>query len=425
MMYLMLTNIVLLFILSLVIFTRRKESGNTELEHGILDRITHLENRFRDEFRMSRSESAESQQRSRTELMDIIRKSLEQFGTSFDRNVQSFNELQKEKFASLESRQHDLVRNTENKLDSIRTIVEEKLDKTLNERLRQSFSTVSTQLAHVQQGLGEMQALASDVGGLKKVLSNVKMRGGFGEIQLSMLLEQLLSPEQFATNVRPKPGSAESVEFAIKLPGRDDHRQFIWLPVDAKFPKEVFGKLQHAYDGGDVAEIDLAKKLLFSTIKKMAKDICEKYVSPPETTDFAIMFLPFEGIFAEVVRQAGLLEEIQRDHKVIVTGPTTLGAILNSLQMGFKTLAIQKRSSEVWQVLSEVKREFETFGGMLGRAQSNIQTGLNQLEQVMGVRTRAINRKLRSVETLETAGTNEIASGSDGDVAVFLTDDEE
>jgi DNA recombination protein RmuC len=240
--------------------------------------------------------------------------------------------------------------------------------------------------------------LANDVGGLKKVLTNVKLRGSFGEIQLSMLLEQILAPEQYEANVKTNSNSSDLVEFAIKLPGRggDD---FIWLPVDAKFPKDVFEKLQNAYDEGDLDKIQIAQKNLDSTIKKMAKSISEKYLNPPDTTDFGIMFLPFEGIYAEVVKKASLLEELQRDFKIVVTGPTTFAAILNSLQMGFKTLAIQKRSSEVWEVLAGVKKEFENFGGMMQKAQKNIQTGLNQLDDVMGKRTRAIQRKLKNIAT--------------------------
>lgn len=309
----------------------------------------------------------------------------------------------KNKFTDLTEGQSKLVQQTEKKLEQMRETVDEKLQKTLNERLGQSFEAVGKQLEAVQLGLGEMKTLAGDVGGLKKVLSNVKMRGGIGEVQLAMLLEQILAPEQYAANVKTKQNSADIVEFAIKLPGRDDNNRQVWLPIDAKFPKDVYEQLQTAYDASDLPEIEAAQKNLEQTIKKMAKDISDKYLDPPNTTDFAILFLPFEGIYAEVVRKASLLEDLQRNYKIIVTGPSTLAAILNSLQMGFKTLAIQKRSGEVWKVLGNVKTEFEKFGGLIEKAQGNIQNGLKQLDEVVGVRTRAIQRQLRDVEVLNDA----------------------
>jgi DNA recombination protein RmuC len=250
-----------------------------------------------------------------------------------------------------------------------------------------------------------MQTLAQDVGGLKRVLSNVKMRGGIGEVQLSMLLEQILAPDQYEANVKTKQGSSDLVEFAVKLPGKDENNNQVWLPIDAKFPKDIYEQLQTAYDIGDTVQIEQAQKTLENTIKKMAKDISEKYIDPPNTTDFGIMFLPFEGIYAEVVRKASLLEELQRTYKIVVTGPTTLAAILNSLHMGFRTLAIQQRSSEVWKVLGAVKKEFESFGGLMQKAQKNIQTGMDQLDDVMGMRTKAIQRKLRGVESLNDTDT--------------------
>ena len=309
----------------------------------------------------------------------------------------------KNKFTDLTEGQSKLVQQTEKKLEQMRETVDEKLQKTLNERLGQSFEAVGKQLEAVQLGLGEMKTLANDVGGLKKVLSNVKMRGGIGEVQLAMLLEQILAPEQYAANVKTKQNSADIVEFAIKLPGRDDNNKQVWLPIDAKFPKDVYEQLQTAYDTSDLPQIEIAQKNLEQTIKKMAKDISDKYIDPPNTTDFGILFLPFEGIYAEVVRKASLLEDLQRNYKIVVTGPSTLAAILNSLQMGFKTLAIQKRSGEVWKVLGNVKTEFEKFGGLIEKAQGNIQNGLKQLDEVVGVRTRAIQRQLRDVEVLNDA----------------------
>lgn len=393
----------------------------------LLDRIDANNKTNRDELAKNikdfSSANVEQLDRINQQLKDdnkSIRESLisafKDFQTGFDNNIKSFNDLQREKFGQLEEKQNKLVEGTETKLESIRVTVEEKLEKTLSERLGQSFKTVGEQLVQVQKGLGEMQALAQDVGGLKRVLSNVKMRGGFGEVQLHMLLENILAPEQYEANVATKEGGAERVEFAVKLPNKDGDRDFIWLPIDAKFPKDAYEALQTAYDSGELQLIENAQKSLDAVIRKMAKDICSKYIDTPNTTNFGIMFLPFEGLFAEVVRKASLLEEIQRDCNVIITGPTTLAVILNSLQMGFRTLAIQKRSSEVWKILSAVKKEFNLFGGMLGKAQKNIQTGLNQLDDVVGVRTRAIQRQLKDVETLtdQADETMDIADLTDG-----------
>lgn len=334
------------------------------------------------------------------QLRDTQSRIFKDFQETFTQNIDSFNNLQREKFGHLEEKQGKLIDSTEKRLEEIRQTVDEKLQKTLNERLGQSFEMVGKQLESVQKGLGEMQTLAQDVGGLKKVLSNVRMRGGFGEVQLSLLLEQILAPDQYEANVKTKTAGAELVEFAIKLPGRDDARSVVWIPIDAKFPKDVYEQLQAAHEVGDIVQIDIAQRNLELTIKKMARDIRDKYIDPPNTTDFAIMFLPFEGIYAEVVRKASLLEQLQGEFKVIVTGPTTLAAILNSLQMGFRSLAIQKRSSEVWQILGAVKKEFENFGGLLEKAQKNLHTASNQIDEVMGKRTRAIQRKLKGVEAL-------------------------
>lgn len=361
-----------------------------KITNKVEDKITALQNQAKDD---------------NTLMRNTLETAFIRFQDMLDKSINSFNTLQKEKFEQMEIKQTELVKSTETKLESIRITVEEKLEKTLSDRLGQSFETVGKQLIEVQKGLGEMQTLAQDVGGLKKVLSNVKMRGGIGEVQLAMLLEQILAPDQYEANVKTKSGSSDLVEFAIKLPGRDDNNTQVWLPVDAKFPKDVYEQLQTAYDVGDLLQIEVAQKNLETTIKKMAKDISDKYLDPPNTTDFGIMFLPFEGIYAEVVRKASLLDELQRTYKVIVTGPTTLAAILNSLQMGFRTLAIQQRSSEVWRILGAVKKEFENFGGLMQKAQKNIQTGLDQLDDVMVKRTKAIQRKLRSVETLSDAET--------------------
>jgi DNA recombination protein RmuC len=405
----------LLIVVVLIFSNRSKNDDNNLLEvekkiNDLQSGLITIERALKDDFRLNREESANVANINRQELNKAIVEfrnemalAIQQLSKqnieALDRNINQFNNLQREKLGQLEERQGKLVEATEKKLESIRVTVEEKLEKTLSERLGQSFDTVGRQLMEVQKGLGEMQNLAQDVGGLKRVLSNVKLRGGIGEVQLAMLLEQILAPEQYEANVKTKAGSNDLVEFAIKLPGRDDNNSQVWLPIDAKFPKDVYEQLQIAYDNGDTALIETAQKNLDNTIRKMAKDISSKYIDPPHTTEFGILFLPFEGIFAEVVRKASLLEELNRDYKIVVTGPTTLAAILNSLQLGFKTLAIQKRSSEVWKVLAEVKKEFENFGGLMQKAQKNIQTGLDTLDDVMGKRTKAIQRKLRSVET--------------------------
>lgn len=355
-----------------------------------------IEKNFREDFRLNREESRLVAKDNREELAASLRA----FQESFERGIASFNQLQKEKFAALDERQREWVNHAEKRLEEIRQTVDEKLQQTLNERISQSFRLVNEQLVNVQKGLGEMQSLAQDVGGLKRVLSNVKTRGNIGEIQLSMLLEQLLAPEQYEANVHTRKGSDAVVEFAVKLPGKDDAREFVYLPIDAKFPKDVYEQLLDAYDAADPQQIEFAGKQLEATIKKMAKDISEKYLAPPATTDFGIMFLPFEGIYAEVVRRSALLEDLQRTYKVVVTGPTTLAAILNSLQMGFRTLAIQKHSGEVWTILGAVKKEFEKMGGMLEKAQRNLQTASGQIEEVLGTRTRAIQRRLKDVDTL-------------------------
>ncbi|MDY6037893.1 MAG: DNA recombination protein RmuC [Eubacterium sp.] len=282
----------------------------------------------------------------------------------------------------------------------IRNTVDEKLQKTLNDRITQSFNVVNDRLEQVYKGLGEMQTLASGVGDLKRVLTNVKTRGILGEVQLAGILEQILSPEQYDENVSVD-GSAKRVEFAIKLPGLGSGEDsFVYLPIDAKFPGDSYIKLLDAYDSADAGEIDKAGKQLEQVIKSEAKDICNKYVKPPLTTDFAIMFLPFEGLYAEVIRR-GLVEVLQRDYKVNIAGPTTMTGLLNSLQMGFRTLAIQKHSSEVWEILGAVKTEFENFGDVLEATKKRIDQANVELDKLIGVRTRSINRKLKNIEKID------------------------
>ena len=372
-----------------------------------------LENLLRQEMKENREELSRNMRELRTELNQALSLSTQQMQTTLHRNLMTTNEMQREKFENMNRQQDILVKSTEKRLDEMRIMVEEKLQKTLNERIGQSFELVRSQLENVQKGLGEMKNLAEDVGGLKRVLGNVKTRGTFGEIQLAALLEQMLSPEQYEANVKTRKDATEFVEFAIKLPGKDDGKDVIYLPIDAKFPKDVYEQYIDAYEEGDTTRIESTSKQLEITIKRMAKDIHEKYVEPPFTTDFAILFLPFESIYAEVIRRTSLVETLQKEYKIVVTGPTTLGAILNSLQMGFRTLAIQKRTSEVWGVLGAVKTEFGKFGGMLEKVQKNLQNAGDQLEEVMGKRTRAIERKLRQVEALPTEESKKMLSLND------------
>ena len=380
-----------------------RELLNQEMQ-GVRELLSREVETLRDflskEMKSNREELGQNIRLFRRDVQSSLADSTTQLRETLHQNMAVMSQMQRERFQTMEKKQDGLVTSTEKRLDEMRLMVEEKLQKTLNERIGQSFQLVRTQLEQVQQGLGEMKNLAQDVGGLKKVLSNVKTRGTFGEVQLGALLEQLLSPEQYEENVKTKRNATEFVEFAIKLPGKDEAIDSIYLPIDAKFPKDIYEQYHDAYEAGDTYKIEVASKQLESTIKKMAKDIHDKYIDPPYTTDFAIMFLPFENIFAEVIRRTALVEQLQREYKVMVTGPTTLGAILNSLQMGFRTLAIQKRSSEVWSVLSAVKTEFGKFGGMLEKVQKNLRTADKQLDTVIGRRTRAIERTLQKVESM-------------------------
>ena len=332
---------------------------------------------------------------------DELRTTLKDFQETFSKNVRNFNELQKQNFENLNQKQDELVKTTELKLEKMRETVDEKLHKTLEERLGKSFEVVTQQLLRVQKGLGEMQTLAAGVGDLKKVLSNVKTSGVLGEIQLGNILEQILAPEQYDANVKTKKGSDALVEYAIKLPGKSQSSGPVYLPVDAKFPQEDYARLQSAYESGDAVAIEASLRSLLNTVKKFAKDISHRYIDPPNTTDFGIMFLPFEGLYAEVTRHPNIIALLQREYKIILTGPTTLAAMLNSLQMGFKTLAIQKRSSEVWEVLASIKKEFSTFGTVLEKAQRKIKEADNEIEKMVTTRTRMMMSKLRNVEQIE------------------------
>ncbi len=376
------------------------KQNREELTNG-LDRLTQkLENKL-----LLISEGMNSHAKeNRLELTN----SLNSFRDTFTQNVRDFNEMQKQKFDAMALKQDELVRSTEAKLEKMRETVDEKLHKTLEERLGQSFQIVSERLEAVQKGLGEMQNLANGVGDLKKVLSNVKTRGVLGEIQLGNILEQIMAPEQYCANVKTKQNSNDHVEFAIRLPGKDDQGKEVYMPIDAKFPQEDYVRLQTAYDLGDAAGIESANKALSQSIKKFARDIRDKYIDPPYTTDFGIMFLPIEGLFAEIVRQPELVAFLQREYKIIVTGPTTLAAMLNSLQMGFKTLAIQKRSSEVWQILGAVKTEFGKFGEVLEKAQKKINEANKEIDVLVGTRTRMMLSRLKNVEGLPVSESIEM-----------------
>lgn len=395
--FLLITVIIVLIANTVILLTR-----NNRLQTERLEAL------LRDEMKANRDELGRNIRELRSELNQTLNFSIQQIQDTLHKNLLVINEMQREKFEAMGKQQEALIKSTEKRLDDMRLMVEEKLQKTLNERIGQSFEIVRTQLENVQRGLGEMKNLAQDVGGLKKVLSNVKTRGTFGEVQLGALLDQMLSPEQYEANVKTKKNATEFVEFAIKLPGKEDSNSTVYLPIDAKFPKDVYEQYQEAYEAGDPALIDASSRQLEATIKKMAKDIHDKYVDPPHTTDFAIMFLPFENIYAEVIRRTALVENLQKEFKIVVTGPTTLGAILNSLQMGFRTLAIQKRTSEVWNVLGAVKTEFGKFGGLLEKVRKNLLNAGDQLEEVMGKRTRAIERKLRQVEALPAEETQKL-----------------
>ena len=365
--------IAIIFLLS----RRRTTSDDLLAKIGLLERAQERgERMLREEMTRGREENANAAKWQREELTA----SLESVRGIVDLRLQ---ELQKDNAQQIER---------------MRATVDEKLQGTLEKRLGESFKLVSERLEKVHQGLGAMQQLASDVGGLQRVLTNVKTRGGWGEVQLGTLLEQLLTPEQFDRNVQTRDESGERVDYAIKLPG-EGNGAAVWLPIDAKFPMEDYQRLITAQESGDSVLTDGAMKDLETQLRKSAKDICAKYINPPKTTDFALMFLPTEGLYAEAIRRVGLVEQIQRDCRVVFAGPTTLAALLNSLQMGFRTLAIQKRSSEVWNLLAGVKTEFAKFGDSLSKVKDKLDQAASDMDKV-AVRSRAITKKLREVEEL-------------------------
>jgi DNA recombination protein RmuC len=363
-----------------VLIGRRKHSGIEAELVKRLEMLDHAQERaermLRDEMSRGRDESAKAAKTQREEL-----------GMSLE-SVRAIVDLRLKQLQEDNSKQ----------IDKMRATVDEKLQGTLERRLGESFKLVSERLEQVHQGLGAMRQLATDVGGLQKVLANVKTRGGWGEVQLGALLEQVLTADQFARNVRTREDSNEHVEFAVKLPG-DQNGAPVWLPIDAKFPTEDYQRLVAAQDQGNVPAIEDAMKSLETQLKRSAKEICQKYINPPRTTDFALLFLPTEGLYAEAIRRIGLVEQVQRDCRVIFAGPTTLAALLNSLQMGFRTLAIQKRSSEVWNLLAAVKTEFGKFGEALSDVKTKLDQAARNVDHV-AVRSRAISKKLRDVEEL-------------------------
>ena len=363
------------------------------------------EKMFRDEFARNREESSSSAKGQREELAAALKnvsettlKSLTEISGMLRDQLDQVTGQARRLTDNVDARLKELREENTGQLEKMRSTVDEKLQGTLEKRLGESFRLVSDRLEQVHQGLGAMRQLASDVGGLQRVLANVKTRGGWGEVQLGNLLEQVLTADQFARNVRMRDESGENVDFAIKLPG-DENGAPVWLPIDAKFPTEDYQRLLAAQDKGDVDLIEGAMKGLETQLRKNAKEICSKYINPPRTTDFALMFLPTEGLYAEAIRRVGLVEQVQRDCRVIFAGPTTLAALLNSLQMGFRTLAIQKRSSEVWNLLAGVKTEFGKFGEALSSVKDKLDQAARKMEDV-DVRSRAITKKLRDVEEL-------------------------
>ena len=418
----LLVIVIILLIVNIYISIKPQGVDMGPVQRDMEQKLISVEKALREEFTVNREESRKNEQSNRTEIGSSIEKlsatilanmielsklqknQFDTYSRTMERTLDAFNynlrnsiddltKLQNEKFV-------ELTKSTEENLEKMRVTVDEKLQSTLERRLSESFKVVSERLEQVHKGLGEMQSLAAGVGDLKKVLSNTKTRGVLGEIQLERILEQFLSPEQYEKNVITKKGSRETVEFAIKLPGKDYDNKTVYLPLDAKFPLEVYNKLLDAYDLQNQAQIDAASKNLERFIKKSAKDIRDKYIDPPNTTDFGLMFLPTEGIYAEVLKNQSLVEFVQREYNINITGPTTLVALLNSLQMGFRSLAIEKHSSEVWKILGAVKTEFSKFETVLNSAQNKLNQASSEIDKLVGTRTRQINRKLKNVDKL-------------------------
>lgn len=385
-----------------VILIIRKSSSNTQVSSDEIANIVRSE--IGRQMSTQRQELSSQMQSTVKNMGDMISANQTEKMSQLEDRIKTFSLENEQKLEnirlSVEKRLEYLQNDNNRQLEKMRETVDEKLQKTLEEKMNKSFSLVNERLEQVYKGLGEMQNLAVGVGDLKKVLSNVKTRGILGEIQLKSILSEILSPEQYEENIATKKGSKNVVEFAIKLPADDDG--VVYLPIDSKFPGDTYANLRDAIEKGDKNEIDTAAKILVATIKSEAKDIHDKYIDPPNTTEFAIMFLPFEGLYSEVVNR-GLVEILQRDYKVNIAGPSTMAALLNSLQMGFKTLAVQKRSAEVWEVLGGVKQEFDKFNDVLVATQQRLDQANKELDKLVGVRTRQIQRKLKNIQSPTTS----------------------
>lgn len=401
--------------LLIIVLIRMRSDGSSKIEQAV-----------RDELRFGREESSKSARDLREEIsasqknvVDTMVKTIGEMGKSQNDQLESIakriQELTESNASGIDKLRSTvdtqlkyLQESNEKKLDQMRQTVDEKLQSTLEKRLGESFKLVSERLEAVQHGLGEMQNLATGVGDLKKVLTNVKARGTWGEVQLGALLEQILTPDQYDKNVKIKTGSQESVEYAVRLPGKDNSLEScVWMPIDSKFPQEDYLRLVEAADAADTDAVQRATVALIRSVHSSAKEIRDKYIEPPKTTDFAIMFLPTEGLYAEVLRQPGQVEKIQQDYRIVIAGPTSLSAILSSLRIGFRTLAIEKQSSEVWKILAAVKTEFGKFGNVLSKVKRQLNTASNTIDQT-GIRTRAMERRLRAVEELPPESTAEI-----------------
>jgi DNA recombination protein RmuC len=417
-----------LFSFILLIFLWRRKPGDEFVR--LRDKITSLDDKhktfedtIKNEIARNRQETAVNARQAREELG----KSLKNSSDSLFKMLVDMTKLHEKNFEAIRQTMEGQLRNlredNSKKLEQMRATVDEKLQSTLEKRLGESFKQVSERLEQVYKGLGEMRTLATGVGDLKKVLTNVKTRGTWGEIRLSSILEQILTPDQYDVNVATKKGSNERVEFAIKLPGQDENKErVVWMPIDAKFPQEDYQRLVDAQEAADKELAEKSIKNLEARIKLEARYIKEKYIDPPNTTDFGIMFLPVEGLYAEVLRRPGLCDVLQREYRIVVTGPTTLAALLNSLQMGFRTLAIEKRSSEVWELLGVVKTEFGKFGDVLAKTKKKLQEASNTIDKAE-VRTRAIERKLKKVQEVpDTDAVNMI--GENEEEAITLEQDQ-